>query len=120
ALKLRPSVGLHRARHHRGCRVRAAQRVLRRQAEEGRDPHDGPLRVRHALRRPAGLPLRDQLLPDRDALHPVRHRGRLPLPRRRPAQGVRDVRPHRAHRLHHAALRGVHLRLAQRCPGMEV
>ena len=52
----------------------------RRIASQGR-----PLRVRAAVRGPAALPLRDQLLPDRDAVHPVRHRGRLPLSGRGPA-----------------------------------
>ena len=55
------------------------------------DPYECGLPVRG----PAGLPLRDQLLPDRDAVHPVRHRGRLPLPGRRAAAGVRDLRPGR-------------------------
>ena len=48
--------------------------------------------MRAALRGQEELPLRDQLLPDRDALHPVRHRGRLPLPGGAPARGVRVVR----------------------------
>ena len=41
------------------------------------------LRVRAAHRGLADVPLRGQLLHDRDAVHPVRHRGRLPVPGRR-------------------------------------
>ena len=62
-----------------------------------------PLRVRPAERGHAELPLRDQLLPDRDAVHPVRHRGDLPLPDRRAAARVRDLRARRDGRLHRAA-----------------
>ena len=50
------------------------------------------VRVRPALGRAQELPLRGQLLPRRDALHPVRHRGGLPLPDRRAARGVRHLR----------------------------
>src|SRR5919198_3878060 len=69
--------------------------------------------MRPAVGDPEGVPLRDQLLPDRDAVHPLRHRGRLPLSRRRPAAGVRDLRAHRDDRLHRAAARGLRLRLAK-------
>ena len=51
----------------------------------------GPLRVRPALRGQAGDALRDQLLPDRDAVHPVRHRGDLPVPDRRRAARLRQL-----------------------------
>ena len=53
------------------------------------------VRVRHPFERHEELPLRDLVLPDRDALHPVRHRGRLSLSGRRAARGVRDVRARR-------------------------
>src|SRR5207302_10565253 len=58
--------------------------------------------------------------PDRDALHPVRHRGDLPLPRGRGAAGVRDVRARGDDRVHRAAVRGVRLRLAEGCARVEV
>ena len=68
----------------------ARQRCSGRAARIAREAR--AVRVRPAVGRPAGLPLRDQLLPDRDAVHPVRHRGHLPLPDRRAAAGVRDLR----------------------------
>ena len=58
-------------------------------AHGGRARQGDALRVRAALRRPARLPLRDQLLPRRDAVHPVRRRGDLPLPGRRAPEGGR-------------------------------
>ena len=55
-----------------------------------------PVRVRPAERGLAHLPLRDQLLHGRDAVHPLRHRGRLPLPGRRDPEGGRlGLRPRR-------------------------
>src|SRR5262249_19633296 len=66
------------------------------------------------------LPLRDQLLPDRDALHPLRYRGDLPLPGGYPTQGPGYVRASGDHRVHRVAARGLRLRLAERSPRMEV
>src|SRR5262249_7356015 len=57
------------------------------------------VRVWPAVGGPARLPVRDQLLPDRDAVHPVRHRGDLPVPDRGPAAGVRDLRADRDDRV---------------------
>src|SRR5687768_1845230 len=76
--------------------------------------------MRAALRRPAELPLRNQLLPRRDALHPLRHRGRLPLPGRGAAGCLRSVRAGGDDHLHRAPVRGLHLRLAKGCARMEV
>ena len=45
-------------------------------------PHD-PVRVRRLAGRAEEAALHRQLLPDRDALHPLRHRDRLPVPARR-------------------------------------
>src|SRR5262249_20078180 len=56
----------------------------------------------------------------RDALHPVRHRGDLPLPRGGPAAGVRDVRPRRGRGVHRTAHGRVRVRVAERSARMEV
>src|SRR6478752_4740261 len=76
--------------------------------------------MRLALRGPAWIPVRDQLLPDRDAVHPVRHRGDLPVPHRRAAAGVWHVRDDRDDRVRGPADDRARVRLAQRSPGMEV
>src|SRR5690349_3544144 len=76
--------------------------------------------MRPALGGEEELPLRDQLLPDRDALHPVRHRGDLPLPRRDPAGCVRDLRADRDDRLHRAADARLRLRVETGGARMEV
>src|SRR3954451_12446725 len=78
------------------------------------------VRVRPALRGPEELPLRHQLLPDRDALHPLRHRGDLPLPGGHPAQGAGYVRARGDSRLHRVAARRLRVRLAERSPRVEV
>ena len=78
-------------RHGRRPRLRRPEHVPRAAAPAQGQEQGRPVRVRPALGRPAGLPLRDQLLPDRDALHPVRHRGHLPLPGRGAAARVRDA-----------------------------
>ena len=80
-------------RHGRGPCLRRPEHLPRAPAPAEGQEQGRPVRVRAAVRHPAGLPLRDQLLPDRDALHPVRHRGRLPLPGRRAAARVRELRP---------------------------
>ena len=49
---------------------------LRARAHAARSSTSSTRTSRAAVRDQAGLPLRDQLLPDRDAVHPVRHRGR--------------------------------------------
>src|SRR5206468_3687968 len=54
------------------------------------------------------------------AVHPVRHRDDLPVPGRRAAEGVRDLRADRGRRVRRAAAGGVRLRVAQRSPGMEM
>ena len=70
------------------------------------------LRVRAPHPGRQDLPLRGQLLPDRDALHPLRHRGRLPLPGRRHRPGGRErLRPGRDRRLRLPADGGAGLRL---------
>src|SRR3954447_7296588 len=76
--------------------------------------------MRAALRRPARFPLRDQLLPRCDAVHPVRRRGDLPLSGRRAPEGRRHVRPDRDAGLRRAAGRGVRLRVAQRSARVEI
>src|SRR4051795_6184273 len=80
----------------------------------------GALRVRSALGGPQELPLRDQLLPDRDAVHPLRHRGRLSLSGRTAAQGVRRVRPGGDDRLRGPAPGRLRLRLAEGSPRVDV
>src|SRR3954468_6627227 len=76
------------------------------------------------MRPPVGrqeeLPIRDQLLPDRDAVHPVRHRGHIPVPGGDPARRVRDLRAERDHRLHRAAGHRVRIRLAPGGTGVEI
>src|SRR6185437_3745973 len=47
--------------------------------------------MRPAVRGSARVPVRDQLLPGGDVVHPVRHRGHLSVSDRRPAQGVWDI-----------------------------
>src|SRR5436190_22239819 len=117
---LPPSDHLRPARRRRRRRIRRPEHD-RRAAEEEVDHVQGrPVRVRAAVRDPAGLPLRDQLLPDRDALHPVRHRGHLPLPGRGAAAVLRHVRDGRDGRLHRAAAGRVRVRLAQRGARLEI
>src|SRR3954447_3128123 len=80
----------------------------------------GALRVRAPLRGHAELPLRDQLLPDRDALHPVRHRGRVSLSGRGEAERLRVVRARGDRGVRGAAARGVRLRVAKGGARVEV
>src|SRR5205823_6178925 len=72
------------------------------------------LRERPALRGQARLSLRHLLLPRGDAVHPLRHRGDLPLSGGRAAQGLRHLRPGRDDRLHRTARRGLRVRVAPR------
>src|SRR5215207_6614324 len=110
-LRPRPRLPRHRTDRRRRLRQRATTARSAPRCLLAAGPVD-PLRVRPALRGLQELPLRDQLLPDRDALHPVRHRGDLPLPDRRAAARVRDVRTGRDGGLHHAADGRVRLRVA--------
>src|SRR5579871_736633 len=76
--------------------------------------------MRAAVGDQARLPLRHQLLPDRDALPALRPRGHLLPPDRGPAARVRRVRARRADRLRRAAARRLRLRLAARSARMAV
>src|SRR5262245_48836781 len=102
------------------CRHRLHARKSRARAKPPGPGEKRAVRVRPALRRQEELPLRDQLLPDRDALHPVRHRSGLPLPGGAAARGVRLVRARGDGGLHLPAPRCARVRLAKGCPGMEV
>ncbi|CAA9517668.1 MAG: NADH ubiquinone oxidoreductase chain A, partial [uncultured Solirubrobacteraceae bacterium] len=117
--QLPASADLRRARDlpRRGLR---RDQLGRRREVQGARGEVRSLRERPALRRAAGLPLRHLVLPDRDAVHPVRHRGHLPLSRRGPAQGVRDLRARGGRRVRRAAVRRVHLRVEARSPRMEI
>src|ERR687895_509075 len=108
-----PGAG-NRDRH----RLHARQQRARAQAA-GQD-EERALRERAPLRRQEELSLRDQLLPDRDAVHPVRHRGGVPLPRGAPARCARVVRPGRDDHLRRAPAGCFRLRLEKRSAGMEV
>src|SRR5712664_3325755 len=59
-----------------------------------------------------------QVLPDRDAVHRLRHRDRLPLPLGGDLRQARHVRPGRDGHLRDHRARRVRLRLAARRPGM--
>src|ERR1700683_206933 len=86
-----------------------------------RDPPEaGPLRVRPAVGDQTGNALWDQLLPDRDAVHPVRHRGHLPVPDRGRATVVRNLRDVRDDRVHRPTDDRVPLRLATRGAVVEI
>src|SRR6201994_1335131 len=78
------------------------------------------LRERHRAN-PAATgwrPVPGQVLPDRDAVHPVRHRDRLPVPVGGHLQQARGLRPRRdGHVRRHGADR-VRLHLASRRPGV--
>src|SRR5205823_1090073 len=76
--------------------------------------------VRSALRGQARNAVRDQLLPDRDAVHPVRRRGRVPVSDRDPAASLRDLRAGRGDRVHRAAVRRAGLCLAAGSARVEV
>ena len=75
--QLRTRDRLSRDRPHRRHGLRHGAPTARSETCGGLAPVAAhALRVRPAVRGHAELPLRDQLLPDRDAVHPVRHRGR--------------------------------------------
>ncbi|CAA9493100.1 MAG: NADH ubiquinone oxidoreductase chain A, partial [uncultured Solirubrobacterales bacterium] len=101
-----------RARLHRHQRLAGPQAALADQVRA--------LRVRASLRGHEQLPLRDQLLPDRHAVHPLRHRGRIPIPGGRPARGLRCLRPDRDHRVHRPPIRRLCVRVAAWSAGMEI
>src|ERR1700761_679438 len=94
-------------------------RCLRRpEAVEPRQARE--LRVRHrADAHAAGRwPHPGQVLPDRDALHRVRHRDHLPVSLGRHLQQARHLRPGRDGHLRHHRAHRVRLHLAARRPGM--
>src|SRR5581483_2429323 len=75
-------------------------------------PHD-PVRVRRLAGAAAAAALHRQLLPDGDALHPLRHRDRLPLPAGRDPPPARVVRVLRVPRVPRHPLRRLRLHLAE-------
>src|SRR4029078_13241481 len=86
-------------------------------------PHARPLAAVRSrrLRGPAGAhPLHDQLLPDGDALHRLRHRDRLPLPARRDPPRARVVRFRRVALLVRDPRPRLRLQLAQGSAGLEM
>src|SRR4051812_33841150 len=122
---LPPNPRLRLPRAGRRHRLRDAQPPARSEAGEHADDRDSApgraLRVRHPGRAGARRPLRHQLLPGRDALHPLRHRGGLPLSRRRDPQGRRQrLRARRADHLRGLADGRLRLRLAQGGVELEV
>src|SRR6185503_1881495 len=74
---------------------------------------DDPVRVRRLDRPAAPEPLHDQLLPDGDALHRLRHRDRLPLSAGRDPPQPRVVRLRRVPLLPRDPRGRVHLHLAK-------
>src|SRR5258708_5626973 len=90
----------------RFVRLRAASR-----AADARASH--PLRVRRIAGSDEAAALYRELLPDRDALHRLRHRDRVPLPARRATARARLVRLHRVPLLHRHSPRRLRLHLAQ-------
>src|SRR6185436_17278184 len=112
-------------RHRRRERFRDAQPPGRSEAFEASDRRQpAPARALRVGNPSRGLPrasLRHQLLPGRDALHPLRHRGRLPLSDRRHPQGGRQpLRARRAGHLRRSPARRLRLRLAKGCARLEV
>src|SRR5581483_6371271 len=81
---------------------------------------DRPVRVWSAVGDPAWLSLRDQLLHDRDAVHPVRHRGDLHLSDRSLAARVRRLRDGRDRRVRRAADGRLRLCLAAGSARLEI
>src|SRR3954454_17889990 len=76
--------------------------------------------MRSAVERHPDVPLRRELLPRGDAVHPLRHRGHLPLPGRGAAQVVRYIRAGRDDHLRRASVRRVRVRLETRCARMDM
>src|SRR5215212_1268217 len=99
-------------------RIHAREQPPRPQAAGPRQ--ERAVRERASLGSHEELPLRDQLLPDRDAVHPLRHRGRLPLPGRASARRARGIRTRRDDRLRRPPGGCVRVRLAKGSPGVEV
>src|SRR5436190_4456715 len=118
AQELLPCGRVHGARRGRGYGIHPSQ--LRARPAPAQSREAGAVRVRPAFRGDEELPVRDQLLPDRDALHPLRHRGDLPLPGGDPARRLRHLRADRDDRLHRAADDRVRLRLEKGGPRVEV
>src|SRR6202046_4337165 len=84
-------------------------------------PPVGALRVGHPGRADQELPLRRQLLPARHALHPLRHRGRLPLSGRSDhARRLERLRPRRADHLRGPLDARLRLRMEKGSPRLEV
>src|SRR6201999_105289 len=102
------------------------RRVLGRYGDLGRGSEaleqgqDGGLRVRHRADPDPARRWQDpgQVLPDRDALHRLRHRDRLPLPLGGDLRQARHVPPGRNGRLRRHRARRVRLCMAPRRPGM--
>src|SRR5213078_3417329 len=78
------------------------------------------LRIRRLDRLARHPPLHDQLLPDGDALHRLRHRDRLPLSARGDPPPARLVRLRRVPVLHRDPRGRVRVHLAQGGPGLAV
>src|SRR5262249_16196572 len=76
------------------------------------------LRERHPDHAPVAAAVLDRLLPDRDALHRLRHRARVLLPARRGAAPERHGRRRRAPPLHRGPGRRVRVHLAAGGPRM--
>src|SRR6201986_2482002 len=102
------------------------RRVLGRYGDLGRGSEaleqgqDGSLRVRHRADPDPARRWQDpgQVLPDRDAVHRLRHRDRLPLPLGGDLRPARHVRPGRDGRLCYHGARRVRLRMAARRAGV--
>src|SRR5919109_1361561 len=118
AEELPASPCLSGAGHRHRWRLHARQPRPRSQAAE--QGQERALRERSSLRGDEVVPLRHQLLPDRDALHPVRHRGGVPLSGGPPARCLRVVRPRRDRRLRRASAGCLRLRLEKGGTRLEV
>src|SRR5207302_443677 len=85
------------------------------------DPRpDDPVRIRRLPGPAEPEPLHDQLLPDGDALHRLRHRGRLSLSARRHPPPARLVRLRRVPLLHRRPRGRLRVHLAQGSSGVAV
>src|SRR5581483_8449740 len=118
AQELLPCRRFHPPGRRRRDGVHAAEQRTRPAPAQSRQAR--AVRVRPALGGAEELPLRDQLLPDRDALHPLRHRGDLPVSGGHPPEGVRPIRARRDDRVHRSPARGLRVRVAKRGPRVEV
>src|SRR5829696_3505564 len=106
-----PRVRLLRARHPGldDCHV-VPLRIARAELASAPDP----IRVRGLDRPSRAAAVHGQLLPHGDALHRLRHRDRLPLPRRGRAERGRNVRARRVRLLHRDPGRRLRLHLEER------